>query len=73
MSDFSSQIRRALSFKQRLLTLLLGIGIVVVFGIAVGLKPDSKGFGTHQQLDLPEPNLIGWPERWHHSFANGVT
>ncbi len=73
MSDFSSQIRRALSFKQRLLTRLLGIGIVVVFGVAVCLKPDSKGFGTHQQLGLPEPNLIGWPERWHHSFANGVT
>jgi len=36
MSDTGLQIRRAL-----LLFLLLGLGIVVVFGIAVCLKPDS--------------------------------
>ncbi len=53
MSESSSQIRRALSFKQRLWTLLLGVGIVVVFGIAVCLKPNPNGFGTHQQLGLP--------------------
>lgn len=53
MSDFSSKIRRAVSLKQRLLTLLLGTGIVMVFGIAASLKPDSRGFGTHQQLGLP--------------------
>ena len=33
--------------------MLLGIGIVAVFGIAVWLKPDPRGFGTHQQLGLP--------------------
>lgn len=53
MSEYSSQIRRALSLKQRLAAMLLGIGIVVVFGIAVCLRPDSRGFGTHQQLGLP--------------------
>ncbi len=26
---------------------------MVVFGIAVWLKPDPRGFGTHQQLGLP--------------------
>jgi len=68
MSDTGLQIRRAL-----LLFLLLGLGIVVVFGIAVCLKPDSRGFGTHQQPGLLKPNLIRWPWRWHHSFANGVS
>jgi hypothetical protein len=53
MSEYSSQIQRALSLKQRLMAMLLGIGIVVVFGIAVCLRPDSRGFGTHQQLGLP--------------------
>jgi len=35
------------------MAMLLGIGIVVVYGIAVCLRPDSRGFGTHQQLGLP--------------------
>jgi hypothetical protein len=52
MSESSSQIRRALTRKQRVFTLLLAVGIVVVFGIAVWLKPDPRGFGTHQQLGL---------------------
>ena len=53
MSESSPQFRRALTRKQRFFTLLLGAGIVVVFGIAVWLKPDPRGFGTHQQLGLP--------------------
>lgn len=53
MSGSSPQFRRALTRKQRFFTLLLGAGIVVVFGIAVWLKPDPRGFGTHQQLGLP--------------------
>ena len=53
MSDSSPQTRRALTRTQRLLTVLLGAGIVVVFGIAVWLKPDPRGFGTHQQLGMP--------------------
>ena len=53
MSDSSPQSRRALTRTQRLLTVLLGVGIVVVFGIAVWLKPDPRGFGTHQQLGMP--------------------
>ncbi|MEJ7591742.1 MAG: DUF2752 domain-containing protein [Planctomycetaceae bacterium] len=53
MSDSSPQSRRALTRTQRLLTVLLGAGIVVVFGIAVWLKPDPRGFGTHQQLGMP--------------------
>ena len=53
MSDSSPQTRRALTRTQRLLTVLLGAGIVVVFGIAVWLEPDPRGFGTHQQLGMP--------------------
>lgn len=53
MSDSSPQSRRALTRTQRLLTVLLGAGIVVVFGIAGWLKPDLRGFGTHQQLGMP--------------------
>ena len=53
MSDSNPQFRGVLTRTQRLLTLLLGAGIVVVFGIAVWLTPDPRGFGTHQQLGMP--------------------
>ena len=53
MSDSSSQSRRALTRTQRLLTVLLGAGIMVVFGIAAWLTPDPRGFGTHRQLGMP--------------------
>ena len=53
MSDSSPQFRDALTRTQRRLTLLLGAGIVVVFGIAGWLTPDPRGFGTHQQLGMP--------------------
>lgn len=53
MSDSSPQFRGVLTRTQRRLTLLLGAGIVVVFGIAVWLTPDPRGFGTHQQLGMP--------------------
>jgi hypothetical protein len=53
MSETSPQFRGVLTRTQRLLTLLLATGIVVVFGIAVWLTPDPRGFGTHQQLGMP--------------------
>ncbi len=53
MSDSSPQFPGALTRTHRLLTLLLGAGIVMVFGIAVWLTPDPRGFGTHQQLGMP--------------------
>lgn len=42
-----------LTVAERLLAVLLTIGIPVVMGIAVWLTPDPKGFGTHQQLGMP--------------------
>lgn len=37
----------------RLLLLTIGIGLLSIFAVAVRLKPDPRGFGTHQQLGLP--------------------
>ncbi len=53
MSESSPKIGRELTRKERSLTGLLGAGIFVVFGIAVWLTPDPRGFGTHQQLGMP--------------------
>jgi hypothetical protein len=53
MSDSRPQFRHALTRTQRLLVLLPGVGIVMVFSIAVRLTPDPRGFGTHQQLRMP--------------------
>jgi hypothetical protein len=53
MSDSGPRFRHALTHTQRQLTVLSGFGIVVVFGIAGWLTPDSRGFGTHQQLGMP--------------------
>ena len=38
---------------QRLILTLLAFGFLTIFGVAFYLKPDSRGFGTHQQLGLP--------------------
>ena len=47
MSDSSSQSRRALTRTQRLLTVLLGAGIMVVFGIAVWHTPAAGNASLH--------------------------
>lgn len=38
---------------ERILLGLIALGMIGVFAIAVKLKPDPRGFGTHQQLGLP--------------------
>lgn len=38
---------------QRIMLLGIGLGGIALFGIAWSLKPDPRGFGTHQQLGLP--------------------
>ena len=53
MSDTGPRFRRVLTRTQRRLTLLLGAGILAVFGVAIWLTPDPRGFGTHQQLGIP--------------------
>ena len=38
---------------QRLSLGVIALGFVTIFVIAIYLKPDPRGFGTHQQLGLP--------------------
>lgn len=42
-----------LSGRKRLGVLLLALGLVAPLGVATALRPDGRGFGTHQQLGLP--------------------
>ncbi len=51
--QFQPQSNRLLS-SERLQAALAALGIVSVFGTALWLVPDPRGFGTHQQLGLPE-------------------
>ncbi len=40
-----------------------GLALLVTLGVARGLTPSSKGFGTHQQLGLPQCRFlteVGW-------------
>lgn len=37
----------------RITLAFMALGLSIVFGVAIKLKPDSRGFGTHQQLGLP--------------------
>jgi len=50
MDDFPP--RSAL--RLRVTALILTAAIIAVFGLARWLTPDARGFGTHQQLGLPE-------------------
>ena len=45
---------------RRLLLLGLGLSVAVVFVMALVLKPDPRGFGTHQQLGLPDCRFRFW-------------
>lgn len=38
----------------RLAAVLTALGVVAVFAVALCLKPNVWGYGTHQQLGLPE-------------------
>lgn len=44
----------------RILLSILATGLLSVFAIAVGLEPDPRGFGTHQQLGLPGCQFRKW-------------
>jgi len=52
------------SLRDRLISLGLGLPSWTVLGIAVWLEPETKGFGTHQQLGLggcTMLSLTGYP------------
>ncbi len=38
---------------QRILLIVVSLGLLAGFGLAGFLTPDPRGFGTHQQLGLP--------------------
>ena len=43
--------------------LLLGLSVVVLVGVAVlglWMNPDSRGFGTHEQLGLAPCRMMAW-------------
>src|SRR5437763_131289 len=46
-----------LGWRGRLVALLIAAGCLAVLGTAVWLRPNSQGFGTHQQLKL-EPCMF---------------
>jgi hypothetical protein len=53
----------ALSPRARLLAALVGIGLMAVLFLAGNLRPDPRGWGTHEQLGLPPCTLkalTGW-------------
>lgn len=41
-----------LSVTTRVVLALLALGVVVVMGVAMRLRPDARGFGTHTQMGL---------------------
>jgi hypothetical protein len=45
-------ISSRLSPRSRQVLVLLALGVMVVLGIAMRLRPDPRGFGTHGQLGL---------------------
>jgi Protein of unknown function (DUF2752) len=56
-------VRDRVSPLHRLIAFLTTTCFMVVFGIAVWLSPDGRGFGTHEQLGLPPCQfrvLSGW-------------
>ncbi|WP_419189210.1 DUF2752 domain-containing protein [Stieleria marina] len=64
----------------RLTALLLGLGPLVLLGVALSLRPSEDGLGTHQQLGLPPCSMrvifgircpaCGMTTSWSH-FARG--
>ena len=53
VSETSESKWSVLSGRKRLAVLLLALGLLAPLGVAAMLRPDGRGFGTHQQLGLP--------------------
>ncbi|MBB77022.1 MAG: hypothetical protein CMJ75_21150 [Planctomycetaceae bacterium] len=51
--SLSAESQLPLTVPQRALCAGVGSGLVLLLGVACWLEPDSRGFGTHQQLGLP--------------------
>lgn len=46
----SSSSGKTIGWKVRLLLIGWSLFLIMGFGVAIQMKPDSRGFGTHQQL-----------------------
>lgn len=55
--------QQPLTLAGRLLMALLGVVLLVVWGIACWLEPDPRGFGTHEGLGLPPCSFKAWTGR----------
>ncbi len=53
MTDFPRPGGYPLSRNGRILLVAAGVFLLGVFAVAVRLKPDARGYGTHQSLGLP--------------------
>jgi hypothetical protein len=54
----------ALSGRERLMAALLAFGLLGLLAVAVALKPNPRGLGTHQQLGFPPCTfrvVLGFP------------
>lgn len=63
MTQPSSTSSDGLVGRQRLLAVILGGVVLLLMGMATGLRPDARGYGTHEQLGLPPctcTTLVGW-------------
>lgn len=48
----------AISRRSRFLAALLGIGLTLALLVASQLRPDPRGWGTHEQLGLPKCTFL---------------
>jgi hypothetical protein len=49
---------RPLPVALRLLLLLVGLGLATLLALAAHLRPDERGYGTHQQLGFPPCTML---------------
>jgi hypothetical protein len=50
----------ALSSRSRFLAAVMGVGLLVLLALAALLRPDPRGWGTHEQLGLPPCTFLAW-------------
>ena len=49
-----------LSPRSRFLAALVGAGLLALLVLAFQLRPDPRGWGTHEQLGLPRCTFLAW-------------
>ncbi|HEV3136766.1 MAG TPA: DUF2752 domain-containing protein [Pirellulales bacterium] len=49
-----------LSPRTRFLAALVGAGLLAMLVLAFQLRPDPRGWGTHEQLGLPRCTFLAW-------------